>query len=105
MSEPNDLNDAPDRLLGELRGMITDAREQLAQTANAALTMLYWNLGSRLHREILGEKRAEYGTQIVAAVGRQLSGWLGSAFSEENLWRMIQFAEAFSSKPRRLTRR
>ena len=50
MSEPNDLTEASDRLLGELRGMITDAREQLAQTANAALTMLYWNLGSRLHR-------------------------------------------------------
>ncbi|WP_242518303.1 PDDEXK nuclease domain-containing protein [Thiorhodovibrio winogradskyi] len=75
--------------------MITDAREQLAQTANAALTMLYWNLGSRLHREILGEKRAEYGKRIVAAVGRQLSGEFGSGFSEKNLWRMMQFAELF----------
>ncbi|UHD16484.1 PDDEXK nuclease domain-containing protein [Thiocapsa bogorovii] len=95
MSEPNDLTEASERLLGELRGMIADAREQLAQTANAALTMLYWNLGSRLHREILGEKRAEYGKRIVAAVGRQLHAEFGSGFSEKNLWRMMQFAELF----------
>ncbi|WPL18371.1 hypothetical protein Thiowin_03442 [Thiorhodovibrio winogradskyi] len=83
MSEPQDLTEASNRLLGELRGMITDAREQLAQTTNAGLTMLYWNLGSRLHREILGEKRAEYGKRIVAAVGRQLSGEFGSDLSEK----------------------
>jgi hypothetical protein len=85
MSEPTDLTETPARLLGELRDMITDAREQLAQTANAALTTLYWNLGSRLRREILSEKRAEYGKRIVAAVGRQLSGEFGSGFSEKNL--------------------
>lgn len=38
-----------------------------------ALVVLYWNVGKRLREDILKEKRAEYGEQIVYAVSRELS--------------------------------
>ena len=79
----------------DLGAMIETARGQVAQAANAALTTLYWQLGQRLRTEVLGGRRAEYGGQIVAAVGRQLEARYGRGFGEKNLRRMVQFAEAF----------
>src|SRR5436309_1949800 len=51
--------------------------------------------GDRIRREILGERRAEYGAEIVSALGRQLELEFGRGFAEKNLRRMIQFAEVF----------
>jgi hypothetical protein len=39
--------------------------------------------------------RAEYGGQIVSALSKQLTAEYGRGFSRHNLFRMIQFAEAF----------
>jgi predicted nuclease of restriction endonuclease-like (RecB) superfamily len=44
---------------------------------------------------VLEGRRAEYGAQIVAAVGRQLVARFGRGFGEKNLRRMVQFSEAF----------
>jgi DUF1016 N-terminal domain len=55
----------PDALLVELRELIHDGRHQTAQTVNAVLTLTNWRVGERIRREILKEKRAEYGAQIV----------------------------------------
>ena len=95
MSEANDIIKPTDALLAELRGMIAEARGQVAQVTNAALTMLFWKIGQRIHRDILGKKRADYGKRIVASLGRHLTVEFGAGFGEKNLRRMIQFAEAF----------
>jgi predicted nuclease of restriction endonuclease-like (RecB) superfamily len=95
MKPENEITPSSQTLLKELRGIITESRGQLAQVANAALTMLYWQIGLRIQHDILGEERAEYGKQIVATVGRQLANEFGAGFGEKNLRRMIQFAEAF----------
>ena len=44
----------------------------MAVAVNAALTTLYWQISVRINKEILGNERAEYGQQIVAALRRQL---------------------------------
>lgn len=85
----------PDDLLTDLRGMIDHARGSIASTVNARLTMLYWQIGNRIRKEILRDQRAEYGRAIVAAVARQLTDCYGKGFSEKSLRRMIQFGEVF----------
>ena len=62
---------------------------------NAALVMLHWQIGHRVHRDILHEKRAGYGNEIVSTLSRQLSAEFGRGFAEKNLRRMLQFAEEF----------
>lgn len=79
----------------DLGRMIEAARRQVAQAANASLTTLYWQLGNHVRENVLEGRRAEYGAQIVAAVGRQLEERHGRGFGEKNLRRMIQFVEAF----------
>lgn len=87
--------DEHDTLLTELRSLIDQARERVAQAIDSGLVLLYWHLGDRVRREILNEKRAQYGEQIVATLSRQLVRDYGSGFDEKNLHRMMQFAERF----------
>jgi predicted nuclease of restriction endonuclease-like (RecB) superfamily len=82
-------------LVRDLGSMIEEARNQVAAAANAALTSLYWQMGYRVRTEVLDGRRAEYGAQIVAAVGRQLEASYGRGFGEKNLRRMVQFATVF----------
>ena len=60
-------------LIQDLRQIIEQARGHVAATANYALSMMYWHIGERINREVLDNKRAEYGKQIVASVARQLT--------------------------------
>ena len=55
-------------LLHDIRQLIEDSRSRLAVTVNSALTLLYWNIGQRIHTEVLKGERAEYGEQIVATL-------------------------------------
>jgi hypothetical protein len=53
-------------LIKEIRSLIVDARRQTAVAVNVGLTALYWRIGNRILREVLGIERATYGEQIVA---------------------------------------
>jgi len=86
------------RLLEDVRGLIESAKSRFAQTANAALVTLYWNIGKRIKTDILGNERAQYGGEIVHALSAELTAEYGRGFSEKNLRRMIQFAEVFPDK-------
>lgn len=85
-------------LLEDIRHMIEETRSAVATAVNAGLTMLYWNIGKRIHEEILKGQRAEYGQEIVVSLGQELVVEYGNGFSEKNLRRMIQFAEVFSEE-------
>jgi hypothetical protein len=89
--KPGDSRD----LLNEIRSLIEDARRQTAAAVNVGLTAVYWRIGNRILREVLGNERATYGEQIVATLSRQLVSEFGRGFEEKNLRRMMQFAEAF----------
>lgn len=85
----------PGALLADLRGLIESARQHVAQTANAALSMLYWHVGQRIRREVLKGQRAGYGEQIVATLSTQLVRDYGAGFNRTALTRMVKFAEVF----------
>jgi len=82
-------------LLADVRQMILQAREGVARAIDSSLTMLHWHVGRRIREDILKEKRAEYGGEIVATLGRQLESEFGRGFGRRNLFHMIRFAEVF----------
>jgi hypothetical protein len=71
-------------LLIELRGLIEQARQYVAQTANSTQTILYWRLGQRIQLEVLKDERAEYGEQIVSTLSTQLVRDYGQGFGLRN---------------------
>lgn len=82
-------------LVNDLRRLIESARQQAAVSVNAALTVLYWRMGERIQREILGGQRASYGEAVLKGLGQQLSSNYGRGFSGKNLHHMVRFAEVF----------
>jgi len=79
----------------DVRELIEQGRQQIAVSVNSATSFLYWQIGKRINEEILQDKRAEYGKQIVATLPRQLEIEYGTSFSDKNLRRMMQFATVF----------
>ena len=75
--------------------MIESSRRQVAQAANAVLTTLYWQIGTRIRQDVLEEKRAKYGAELVVSLGRQLEAEFGRGFDQKSLRHMLRFAEAF----------
>lgn len=83
-------------LLKELATLIEQSQRQVAVTANSALVYLYWQIGGRINKEILKNKRAEYAQEIVSTVSTQLKTQYGKSFELRNLRRMMQYAEQFT---------
>ncbi|MBA3015806.1 MAG: DUF1016 family protein [Proteobacteria bacterium] len=94
---PLDLVTIPgaDALHSELRTLIAASRERLAGAVNAELTRLYWHVGDRLRREVLGGERAAYGSKVIDHLGSRLVAEFGRGFEAKNLHRMVKFAELF----------
>lgn len=91
---PTPLIAAPE-LLDDVRTLIEAGRLQTARAINSAMVITYWSIGERIRREVLGDDRAEYGKQVVERLASQLTVDYGQGFSRTNLFRMLQFAEAF----------
>ncbi|MBO7101744.1 MAG: hypothetical protein J6V98_06965 [Bacteroidales bacterium] len=83
-------------LIDDLRRIINRARANVALKANAELILMFWEIGERINREVLGNKRAAYGQQIVSQVATQLQAEFGKkGFGVRSIRRMMQFAEYF----------
>lgn len=90
------IHSSENKIISDIRNLIEQSRHQVAAAVNAGMTLMYWHIGERINREILGGERAAYGKQIVATVSQQLTEeYGGSQFSVKNLNRMRLFAERF----------
>lgn len=90
------MHRSENKIISDIRNLIEQSRHQVAAAVNAGMTLMYWHIGERINREILGGERAAYGKQIVATVSQQLTEeYGGSQFSVKNLNRMRLFAERF----------
>ncbi len=64
-------------LFDELSQLIEQSKQQVAVHANSAVTILFWQVGNRINQEILQNKRAEYGKQIVPTLQLKSQQTLG----------------------------
>ena len=59
---------APAQLLDDLRRLIRQTREGVAQGVNSALVVLSWQVGQHIRTETLQQQRPAYGEQIVSTL-------------------------------------
>jgi hypothetical protein len=71
---------APGTLLTDVRELIVSTRQTVARGVNAAL-LLYWKVGERIRRDVLREKQAEYGEEIVSTLSAQLAAAFAGLFT------------------------
>ena len=83
-------------LLADVRQLIADARQRVAITVNAELTLLYWHVGQRIQGELLKGQRAEYGKRVVVDLAQQLTADFGKGWSEQQLRHCMRLADVFA---------
>ena len=82
----------------DVKQLIEQTKQQVAVTVNSVMGMLYWEVGNRILLEILKDKRAEYGKQIIISLSKQLTEEHGNGWSDKQLRHCIRFAEVFPEK-------
>jgi len=85
-------------LYSDIRQLISDARSTVVKQVNQALTITYWQIGSRISIEILQSKRAEYGDATIKRLAKSLTAEFGQGFGYRNLMRMARFYEQFTDQ-------
>ena len=86
------------KLFSEVKRLIEEAKQNVAKTVNATTTALYWSVGAKINSEILGNKRAEYGKEVVKSLSQKLTLEYGKGWSEQQLRHCLRIAETFPDK-------
>src|ERR1039457_2908339 len=76
--------------------MLDAARRASARVVNTLMTATYWEIGRRIvEHEQAGEKRAEYGEELVRRLATDLTKQFGRGFGFSQLKMMRQFYQTF----------
>ena len=71
--------------------IIEHAQVAAYRGVNETLIKRNWLLGMRIHHEVLKDKRAEYGEQIMANLAIKLTERYGEGFIKRNLHHFVDF--------------
>ena len=97
-SEVN-ISTIEERLFKDVCSIVEHAKSRVAVNVNAEQNLMFWLIGKRINEDVLGNKRASYGKQIVSTLSTQLQNHYGSReYGVRNLRRMMQFAREFQQK-------
>ena len=87
-----------DKLFKELSILIEKSKQKAVSQVKSTANLLFWHVGKRINDDILNNKRAEYGQQIVVNIAKRLTAKYGQSYEIKNLRRMMQFAVQFPDK-------
>lgn len=81
-----------DGLMGGIAEVLEQSRRTSARAINSILTATYWEIGRRIVEfEQGGAAHAEYGTELLKRLGRDLTSRFGRGFAWRNLFNMRGF--------------
>jgi len=86
------------KLFTRIKQVVEESRTQIAQTINTSITSTYWHIGRIIKEEVLGNKRAAYGKEVIKVISQQLTQEYGKGWSYKQLQHCLHFAETFSSE-------
>ncbi|MBI2652144.1 hypothetical protein HYX00_01650 [Candidatus Woesearchaeota archaeon] len=76
-------------LIEKISEIVNKSRSQLARTINTTIVNTYWSIEKYIVEfEQKGKERADYGSELMKAISRELSAKLGKGFSRSNLQNM-----------------
>ena len=85
-----------ENLVADVSRIIDEARNFAYQTVDAALVIRNWYIGKRIDEEVLkGEERAQYGSEVVSALAKELTKAFGRGFSRRTLYQCLKVYRMF----------
>lgn len=85
-------------LYNNIKSIIDTSKEQAIIQVNNTMILSYWQIGERLKKEILKEKRATYGKEVVKKISEKLTLEYGRGYSRSNLERMMKLYTLFDKE-------
>lgn len=85
-------DDALVRLISDVESILLEARKEAYATVNFIMVRAYWLIGRRIvEEEQGGEKRAEYGTQLIERIAEEMSRRFDKNLSPRRMREIRQF--------------
>lgn len=85
-------------LFNEIEQYIVQSKSNALQAVNRQLSVLNWKVGQRIQQEILQNKRASYGKQLIKQLSNHLRLKHGRGWSTQQLRHCIQFYKTFNTE-------
>lgn len=83
-------------ILEDVKYIIETSRKAAYQAVNVALVQRNWLLGKRIvEEELQNADRAEYGTEIIINLSKELTTTYGKGFTKTNIYSFVQFYKSF----------
>ena len=82
-------------LVNDACAIIEQAQKFAHHAVNETLIKRNWLLGMRIQKEVLKDKRAGYGKQVVKKLSCELVKRYGSGFNQANLYHFVDFFNCF----------
>ena len=76
--------------------IIDQAQATAYRQVNETLIKRNWLLGMRIQHDVLKDKRAEYGEQVVKVLAKELTAKYGEGFTWRNLYNYIDFYSTYN---------
>lgn len=89
---------SPVHLFEHVRVLIDKARTNVAVTVNTELIRLYWDIGRTINQNVLQNKRAQYGEEIITRLSQLLTEKYGKGWSKQQLLHCLRSAETFNEE-------
>ena len=85
-----------DNVVDDICSIIESAKNYAYQSVNIALVERNWFIGYRIaEEELKGNDRADYGTEILKKLSKELKKEYGKGFELRNLYYFLQFYKTF----------
>ena len=83
--------------LSDIKQLVQQARYASARSVNAIMTATYWEIGRRIVKvEQKGQKRADYGEELIKKMSKDLTKSVGKGFGFRNLKNFRKFYLTYS---------
>lgn len=86
-----------DDLYSKIVKLIENTKIKVAAKVNDEMTKLYWRIGKDIRENVLKNKKAEYGENIIKELSQKLTLEYGRGYSKANLFRMLKLYEYFNN--------
>ena len=78
--------------IADIKQIVNTGRMSAYSAVNATMIATYWNIGRRIvEEEQHGKERAEYGTELIKMLAKELTHEFGAGFSERYIRSVRQF--------------
>lgn len=85
-------------LYEDVCSVIEQARYRVAVYVNSEASLMNWNVGKRIKEDILNNRRADYGKEIIKRLSTKLSEKYGSGWGYQKLQHCVRAAYTFSEE-------